>query len=85
MPETHNDKDKAQDEVITEEDALRLMRMGRQTKIPPRSGRNLLVVTDVRELAQIGPLQEWDSTPSKDASLRHYRRIRKHAIQFNHP
>lgn len=40
-------------------DALRLMRVEGQTKIPPWSEQIDLVATDVRELVEIGPQLDW--------------------------
>lgn len=59
---TEEDKDKAKDATIIEEDVPRLVRVVMQTKIPPRSKENVSVATDTKCPVQMSPLQEPDST-----------------------
>lgn len=70
LPEEHKyKKDRLQDLMTSKrEHATRLVCVPRQTKIPPRSERMLLVETDAKELIQIEPILAGSTQPLMTAS-----------------
>lgn len=61
LPDVQKDQDRTQDALISGDDSRRLVCVAGQTKIQPISKVIVLVATEMRGLAQIGPLLGWYS------------------------